>query len=62
MNDKIQWEESYRPVTPLDKKAIRFEERQAVLLARFIAELTREGLAYEVTELAGGWSVKITGF
>ena len=43
-------------------KSVFFSTDQAVQLAQFLAECERQGLAYKVEELAGGWRVTITGF
>lgn len=42
--------------------AVRFDVEDVKALARFLLELEREGAAYKVTKLLGGWSVRITGY
>lgn len=41
--------------------SIEFTEEQAEHFAKFIAQLSREGVVYEVNNMCGGWSVRLTG-
>jgi len=43
-------------------KHVAFSERQIVGMARYIAELEKQGIAYVVAVIIGGWNVTITGF
>ena len=44
-------------------KGIRFAQKDVVALAQYIAELTRQGMAYSVEEnLDGSRTVTVTGF
>lgn len=43
-------------------KQIRFSERQVQVMAKYIAQLECEGIAYKVEDYCDGWGVEITGF
>jgi hypothetical protein len=44
------------------KKFVTFSERQATEMAQYVAELERQGIAYVVDDIIGGWNITITGF
>ncbi len=46
----------------MSDKGVEFSDKQVEELAKFLAELTRQGVAYIVRELIGGWKVEVTGF
>jgi hypothetical protein len=41
---------------------VHFDGEDLVALAKFVAEITREGLAFRVHKWDGEWVVVITGF
>ena len=44
-------------------KTVEFDlDRDAIALAKFLAELERQGIAYETQTLIGGVRIKITGY
>jgi len=40
----------------------RFSGNEAKTMAIFVAQLTREGVAYNVEETGDGWIITVTGF
>lgn len=42
-------------------KSFEFGMEDVVPMAQFIAELERQGVTYEVKQLAGGWRIYLTG-
>lgn len=40
---------------------IDFTDDQAEAFAKFMAQLVREGVTYQVNNLCGGWRVRLTG-
>lgn len=40
---------------------IEFSAEQAAELAKFLAEIVRQGVTYEVRTIVGGWRVALTG-
>lgn len=42
-------------------REVTFTEGQIEYLARFVAELTRQGVAYKVCSVSEGWVVQLTG-
>lgn len=42
-------------------KTFQFSADMAAAMAVFIAELTRQGIEYNVVNLAGGWNIEVTG-
>ncbi len=43
----------------MDKHTVEFQD--AKQLAVFLAELTRQGVTYDIKNLIGGWNVTLTG-
>jgi hypothetical protein len=43
------------------KQTIEFEESQAIAFAQFVAELTKQGVTFEVQSLPGSWRVTLLG-
>jgi hypothetical protein len=41
---------------------IRFTQDEAKAMAVYVAQLTREGIAYNVTDTGDGWVITATGF
>ncbi len=46
---------------PNKEREIQFNDGQAIQMARFIAELEKQGIFYSVRDLAGGWAIEIIG-
>jgi hypothetical protein len=46
----------------MDNGAVRFTERQMELMARYIAELTKNNVVYRVDDMIDGWTVTVIGY
>jgi len=43
------------------EKTFEFSSNDSASMAKFVAELTKQGIEYEVENIIGGWRIHITG-
>jgi len=46
----------------MNNGSVRFSERQARLMAEYVAELTKNNVVYTIESFVDGWSVTVTGY